>query len=144
MERFADLKHLIELAYASQENMDPVIRGELEGNESLLSRSQQRQILKPMLETNIDRLARLSNLLAKESAKMNQQAMQGAQHGQQVSEEQQQQMQQQAAQQAAAQQQAAGWTCPECNQGGNTGKVSLNADHNFVHISFYFIINFMN
>ena len=94
MERFADLKHLIELAYASQENMDPVIRGELEGNESLRSRSQQRQILKPMLETNIDRLARLSNLLAKESAKMNQQAMQGAQNGQQVSEEQQQQMQQ--------------------------------------------------
>ncbi|MBR4985715.1 MAG: hypothetical protein IKY83_08245, partial [Proteobacteria bacterium] len=94
MERFADLKHLIEIAYASQESLDPVIRGELEGKEELLTREQQRQILKPVLEKNVDRLERLSTLLAKESAKMNQQAMQGAQNGQQISEEQQQQMQQ--------------------------------------------------
>lgn len=94
MERFTDLKHLIEIAYATQESLAPVIRGELEGNENLLSRSQQRQLLAPALQKNIARLERLSTLLAKESAKMNQQAMQGAQNGQQISEEQQQQMQQ--------------------------------------------------
>ena len=41
----------------------------------------------------------------------------------QMQQQQQQQAAQQAAQQQAAQQAqaAAGWTCPECNQGGNTG-----------------------
>ncbi len=101
MERFADLKHLIEIAYASQVKIQTLVRGETGGEGSeLLSRAQQREYLRPLLSSNIERLERLATLLAKEAAKANEQMMKqggaqgqaGAQGG--PSEEQMQQMQQ--------------------------------------------------
>ena len=70
MERFADLKHLIEIAYRSQKAMSGVVAGDI-GSESphLLSREQQKGLLSPALSTNIERLERLSAALAKASAK---------------------------------------------------------------------------
>ncbi|MBO5753446.1 MAG: hypothetical protein J6S69_07115, partial [Proteobacteria bacterium] len=98
MERFADLKHLIEIAYASHIQIEPVIRGDVGGEKpEYLSRFAQRQLLAPALATNIERMERLASLLAKEAAKANQQAMQAAQQqgGQEApTEEQMQQMQQ--------------------------------------------------
>ena len=95
MERFADLKHLINIAYATQMQADAFVKGDL-GAESgdLLTRAQQRDFLTKNLNLNAERLERLANLLAKESGKMNQAAMQ--QNGQQgaPNEEQLQQIQQ--------------------------------------------------
>ncbi|MBQ9394108.1 MAG: hypothetical protein IJU23_01135, partial [Proteobacteria bacterium] len=90
MERFADLKHLVELTYASHLQLEPVVRGEVPGDTTtLLSRAQQREILSAGLAINRDRIERLSTLLSKEAAKINQ-----AQPGQQPpSEEQIAQMQ---------------------------------------------------
>ena len=70
MERFADLKHLVEIAYRSQKAMSGVVAGDI-GSESphLLSREQQKELLSPALATNIERLERLSAALAKASAK---------------------------------------------------------------------------
>ena len=70
MERFADLKHLVEIAYRSQKAMSGVVAGDI-GSESphLLSREQQKGLLSPALATNIERLERLSAALAKASAK---------------------------------------------------------------------------
>ena len=70
MERFADLKHLVEIAYRSQKAMSGVVAGDI-GSESphLLSREQQKGLLSPALVTNIERLERLSAALAKASAK---------------------------------------------------------------------------
>lgn len=70
MERFADLKHLVEIAYRSQKAMSGVVTGDI-GSESphLLSREQQKGLLSPALATNIERLERLSAALAKASAK---------------------------------------------------------------------------
>lgn len=70
MERFADLKHLVEIAYRSQKAMSGVVAGDI-GSESphLLSREQQKGLLSPALSTNIERLERLSAALAKASAK---------------------------------------------------------------------------
>lgn len=70
MERFADLKHLVEIAYRSQKTMSGVVAGDI-GSESphLLSREQQKGLLSPALATNIERLERLSAALAKASAK---------------------------------------------------------------------------
>lgn len=70
MERFADLKHLVEIAYRSQKAMSGVVAGDI-GSESphLLSREQQKGLLSPALSTNIERLDRLSAALAKASAK---------------------------------------------------------------------------
>ncbi len=95
MERFADLKHLIEIAYASHSKAELIVRGELGEQSDLLSRAQQREFLGELLKFNIDRLERLASLLSKEAAKANQQAMpqQGGQQGA-PSEEQLQQIQQ--------------------------------------------------
>lgn len=70
MERFADLKHLVEIAYRSQKAMSGIVAGDI-GSESphLLSREQQKGLLSPALATNIERLERLSAALAKASAK---------------------------------------------------------------------------
>ena len=70
MERFADLKHLVEIAYRSQKAISGVVAGDI-GSESphLLSREQQKGLLSPALATNIERLERLSAALAKASAK---------------------------------------------------------------------------
>lgn len=70
MERFADLKHLVELAYRSQVGMSEVVAGDV-GTESpqLLSRAQQKAVLSSALAANIERLDRLSGALAKASAK---------------------------------------------------------------------------
>ena len=71
MERFADLKHLVEIAYRSQKAMSGVVAAGDIGSESphLLSREQQKGLLSPALATNIERLERLSAALAKASAK---------------------------------------------------------------------------
>ena len=73
MERFADLKHLVELTYASHLQLEPVVRGEVPGDATtLLSRAQQREMLSAGLAINRDRIERLSTLLSKEAAKANQ------------------------------------------------------------------------
>lgn len=85
MERFADLKHLIEIAFQTQSAVSAVVNGELANRENtqLLSRSAQRKALSEVLPQNIERLERLSVLLAKESAKSNQQLAQAAGQNQQ-------------------------------------------------------------
>lgn len=90
MERFADLKHLVELTYASHLQLEPIVRGEIPGDSAtLLSRAQQREMLSSGLAINRDRIERLSTLLSKEAAK----ASQGQQGQQPPSEEQIAQMQ---------------------------------------------------
>lgn len=85
MERFADLKHLIEIAFQTQSAISSVVSGELSNGENseLLSRNAQRHALSEVLPQNIERLDRLSVLLAKESAKSNQQLAQAAGQNQQ-------------------------------------------------------------
>lgn len=88
MERFADLKHLIEIAYRMQSGISQIVRGTLDNTAAdaangeqppSMTRAEQREALRPALDMNGGRLARLSDLLAKELAKMNQQATEAAQ-----------------------------------------------------------------
>lgn len=101
-ERFADLKHLIEIAYATQTALSPVVEGAVDTGEkdengvpvkTTLSREEQKMLLSEGVASNIDRLARLSDLLATEAAKTMDAQAQAAQ-GQPVSDEQKQQIQQ--------------------------------------------------
>ena len=70
MERFADLKHLIEIAYRSQSDASAIVSGDIGADApELLSREQQKTALTPILEANSDRLERLSASIAKQSAK---------------------------------------------------------------------------
>ncbi len=101
-ERFADLKHLIEIAYATQTALSPVVAGAVETGEkdengvpvkTQLSREEQKMLLSEGVASNIDRLVRLSDLLATEAAKTMDAQAQAAQ-GQPVSDEQKQQIQQ--------------------------------------------------
>lgn len=96
MERFADLKHLIEIAYATQLQADVFVKGDLGAeSEHLLTRAQQREFLTKNLELNRDRLERLATLLAKEAAKATQPAPGPNGQPQELSQEQLQQIQQQ-------------------------------------------------
>ena len=92
MEQFADLKHLIEIAFATESQVSDVVRGELGGN--ILSREQQRELLHDAVPGNAERLERLAVLLAREAAKANDEAAKAAQQGQGPTDEQKQQMQQ--------------------------------------------------
>lgn len=91
MERFADLKHLIEIAYATQTQMRDLVRGKV--GEDLISRAQQREVLAPALSENVERLERLAFLLAREASQAAEKASQGVQ-GQAPSEEEKQKVQQ--------------------------------------------------
>lgn len=80
MERFADLKHLIEIAYRTQQGVSAIVNGTLGGETpEYMTRVQQREAILPNLQTNIERSARLSNLLAKEAAKRSAEATKAAQ-----------------------------------------------------------------
>ena len=105
-EIFADLKHLIELAYSSELMISATVHGDLsevagrhddeDKSDYLLSRQAQTNTLKDSLPVNIRRVDRLSSLIAKEHAKITQESAQAAQSGKPaLSDEQQQQVQQQ-------------------------------------------------